>query len=251
MKINAMTFNIRCCNDPNGHSIAERAPRLKTILDRFDCDVIGFQEVTGVWMDYIPNDYQDTFDIYHQYRDSRLKEGLTILWKKERFEMIDKGCFWLSDTPEVESKGWDEVYDCYRICTYVVLKEKESGAHFTFMNTHFGFGDRCQTDSAKLLYEYSKKISDYPTVLVGDFNLYTTSVGYKKLTEYFVDTNAASVNEYSITFHDYFRHPEICGHIDFCFADDKVTPLNQVIVKDTINEKYPSDHYGVYTTVEI
>ena len=34
--IKVVTFNLRCANDPDGHSIDERAPRLKTVLDRLD-----------------------------------------------------------------------------------------------------------------------------------------------------------------------------------------------------------------------
>jgi endonuclease/exonuclease/phosphatase family metal-dependent hydrolase len=49
MKINVMSFNIRCCDDPNGYSVAERAPRLKSIVSGYNPDVICFQEFREIW----------------------------------------------------------------------------------------------------------------------------------------------------------------------------------------------------------
>ena len=57
------------------------------------------------------------------------------------------------------------------MCVYVILKDKKSGKEFTFMNTHFGFGDSGQIKSANLIFDYAKKISDLQTLIVGDFNM--------------------------------------------------------------------------------
>ena len=81
----------------------------------------------------------DKYDIFNKYRSESNLESTPILWKKDKFECLKTGYFWLSDTPEVESRGWDELYNCYRICVYAILKEKATGKTFNFMNTHFGF----------------------------------------------------------------------------------------------------------------
>ena len=52
-----VTFNLRCGNDPNGNSIEERAPRLKAVMDRYDADLVGFQEVTPAWMEHLTADF--------------------------------------------------------------------------------------------------------------------------------------------------------------------------------------------------
>ena len=65
MKI--ISFNIRCCNDKNGNSIAERAVRLKKILASYRPDVIGFQEATPVWMPLLENDYAADYEIFYHY----------------------------------------------------------------------------------------------------------------------------------------------------------------------------------------
>lgn len=252
MKINAISFNIRYCDDDNGNSIAERAPRLSTITSRYGADVIGFQEYTPLWESYIKQFYNDEYDMFLKYRsETGNLEGTPILWRKDKFDCIKTGYFWLSDTPEVESRGWDEVCHCFRMCVYVILKEKTTGEIFTFMNTHFGFGDKGQIASAKLIYDYSKKISNYPTFVVGDFNMNPTSAGYETMIKYFKDVNTCTTKDLSNTFHNYKPETVKNQHIDYCFIDDSITPINQTLITDTIEGKYPSDHYGLFIELDI
>ncbi len=248
MKLKVVSFNIRCANDENGHSIAERAPRLKAILDPLDADVIGFQECRNEWEKILTCDYSDKYHIFLKRRGD--DESTPILWKKERFNLIKEGIFWLSDTPEKMSRGWDELYNCYRICMYAVLEEKESGMRFCFMNTHYGFGDKCQTDSSELIYKYSKNISDLPTFITGDFNMRPDSAGYARMTKYYSDVNKATLNYTDTTYHGYA--PETKDqHIDYCFVDDDIAPLKTVLLDQTFDGKYPSDHFGLYFELDI
>lgn len=55
MKLNVISFNIRCCDDENGYSIKERAPRLNKVISNYDVDVIGFQEFSPEWENHIKN----------------------------------------------------------------------------------------------------------------------------------------------------------------------------------------------------
>lgn len=86
-----ITFNIRCKDDENGHSIAERAPRLKQTLAKYDADLIGFQEAVPAWMEFLEANYADEYEIFHRYRAEKSLEGTPILWKKSRFDCLDKG----------------------------------------------------------------------------------------------------------------------------------------------------------------
>lgn len=251
MHLKVVSFNIRCTDDVNGHSIAERAPRLHAAIAPIDPDVIGLQEYRPKWEEHIEKYFGGAYEIFNKYRSIESPESAPILWKKDKFTCIDKGYFWLSDTPEVESRGWDERYNCHRICEWVILSEKKSGQRFTFMNTHYGFGDAGQIKSGELIYTRSKAISDLPTFLTGDFNLRPASPGYQVLTKHFTDVNAATRNDLSSTFHGYHpeEHPD--SHIDFCFVNEKVTPVDQKIIKDTFEGKYPSDHYGLEIDIEL
>ncbi len=251
MELNVISFNIRCRDDENGNSIAERAPRLDKVIQKYEADIIGFQEVTPAWMSYIEKYFGDEYVIFNKYRCETKKESGPVLWKKDKFECVDKGYFWLSDTPEVESKGWDELFDCHRICTYAVLEDKNSGVKFTVMNTHYGFGDKCQIDSSNLIYDYSKKISDYPTFVTGDFNMKPDSLGYMEMTKNFTDVNAITDNDLSATYHGYHPGEKDNSHIDYCFVDETIKPIGQEIIKDTVNNMFPTDHYGLYIKLQI
>ena len=248
MKIKVVSFNIRCCDDANGHTILERAPRLKSVLDSIDADIIGFQEGRNEWEECIPRDYGEKYEIYLVHRGDN--ESAPILWKKDKFALVKKGVFWLSDTPETVSKGWDELFDCYRICMYAVLKDKISGKEFCFMNTHYGFGDKCQTDSSDLIYKYSKEISDLPTFITGDFNMKPDSLGYAQMIKYFTDVNSQTLKYDGITYHGY--SPETKGsHIDYCFISKQVTPISTTLLNQSFEGKFPSDHFGLQFELEI
>lgn len=248
MKISVISFNIRFCDDKNGNSIAERAPRLSAVTSLYDADIIGFQEYNPAWEKFIAAHYLDRYDMFLKYRSTTNLEGCPILWRKDKFDCIKTGYFWLSDTPEIESCSWDGKLN--RICTYVILKDKLNGKTFTAINTHFGFGDKAQTNSAKLVYNYSKKISDLPTFVTGDFNMTPDSVGYAEMVKNFADVNACTANDLSTTFHNY--QPEtINEHIDYCFIDNSIIPLNQTIITDTVEGKYPSDHFGLFVELDV
>ena len=250
MNLNVISFNIRYTNDPDGHSIKERAPRLKQVISQYDPDLIGFQECCPIWMPHILEDYGKEYGIFNRYRAVNEEESTPILWKKDKFECLDSGYFWLSDTPEKESKGWDKI-GCYRMCVWVNLKHKETGRIITYMNTHFGFGDQCQLDSADLIRKYDLKISDYPTLLTGDFNMRRTFPAYEKITAYYTDVNAATADDTRNTYHGYSLTENADELIDYCFVDSAFTPLSYQRLDQMVDGKFPSDHYGIRVEIDV
>ena len=119
------------------------------------------------------------------------------------------------------------------------------------MNTHYGFGDECQIKSSKLIYNYAKKISDHPMFVTGDFNMCPDRLGYAEMTKHFTDANAVTAKDTRATYHAYEpeNHPD--SQIDYCFVNDKVTPLTRELIDKTFDKKYPSDHFGIYIELEI
>ena len=248
MKIKLISFNIRCCDDPNGNAISERAPRLAKITSPYDADIIGFQEYTEKWEEPIARLFPE-YEIFNKYRSESEREAAPILWKRDKFDCIDTGYFWLSDTPEVESRGWDELYNCFRMCQYTILKHKESGKAFAYMNTHYGFGDKGQIDSSKLIYEYSKKLPNGALIITGDFNMRPSALGYAEMIKHFTDVNSVTVNDRRTTYHGYGKVDD--EHIDYCFINDKVKPISLKIIDELDDGKYPTDHYGLYVELDI
>lgn len=252
MKIKVVSFNIRNCNDPNGNSVCERAPRLYKVIEPIQPDLIGFQEYKHHWEGHINKYFADDYDMLIKWRSSNCdEESVPLLWRKDKFEKIDEGCFWLSDTPNEESRGWDEVYNCYRICAYVILKEKSTDNSFVFLNTHFGFGDNGQVSSAKLIANFSSKYKTMPIIITGDFNMTPQSPGYKEMCDNFIDVNAATVCNNTSTYHGYEPNKHKDDLIDYCFITKHIKPLNYKVIDALFDGKYPSDHFGILAEIEI
>ena len=102
MLIKVISFNIRSTHDDDGNSIPERAPRLSTIVQPYDADIIGLQEYTPLWEEFIPGCFSDKYEFFNKYRtDKGWREAPPMLWKKERFDCLQRGYFWLSDRKSV------------------------------------------------------------------------------------------------------------------------------------------------------
>ncbi len=242
--IKVVTFNLRCFDDPYGNSIDERAPRLKEVLAKYDPDLVGFQEVTPRWLEHLTAYYSEEYEIINKWRKHNNQESTPLMWKKERFDCLDHGHFWLSDIPHIESTGWDTM-GCNRICMWTKLRDKQSGETFTFFNTHYGFGDDCQIKSGKLLLTHMKEMGG-PCILTADFNMNANSVGYKTLTDELIDCNVATINYQKCTFHSYHPENKNDGPIDFCFmTKDLISAKDAVVIDDKVDDLFPSDHFGL------
>ncbi len=248
--IKLITFNIKC-GGSGIYSIDHRAPLLKTVLDKYDADIIGFQEATPKWMEYLEKDLGEEYELFNKYRAVFNPESTPIAWRKSRFECLDKGYFWLSDTPDVESGGWD-TWGCYRICMWVKLFDKQEGKTMTFFNTHYGFGDENQIKSGKLILDHFKALKVDCGFLTGDLNTTHLRPGHKLLAEHLIDANMATVNDLRHTCHGYNPDRKTGAPIDFCFVTpETVVPLTAKRIDDLVNGEFPSDHYGFYFELEL
>ncbi len=264
MSIKVLSFNICCGGNEVGHSLPERAPRVISILKKYQPDIIGFQEVTPRWFELLGDYFEaEGFEVFNKYRAESNKESTPLLWKKDRFECLDKGYFWLSDTPEIESKGWDN-YGCHRICMWAKLKDLTNGKVFIAANTHFGFGDQCQTDSARLILSRVNAHDTDAVFVTADYNFNNTMLGYKEMTKDFVDVTAVTTGDKAPTYHGYndanalpddeieLTKKTFGGHIDFCFANPKgIIPISGKVYRDHFDGKFPSDHNPVLFELDI
>lgn len=248
--IKLITFNIKC-GGKDIYSIDHRAPLLKTVLDKYDADIIGFQEATPNWMEHIEEDYGAEYEIFNKYRSRNNFESTPILWRKSRFDCLDKGYFWLSDTPDIDAECWD-TWGCNRICMWVKLYDKQEGKTMTFFNTHYGFGDENQIKSGNLILSHFKAMKVDCGFLTADFNMTYTRPGYKLLEQHFIDANMATVKDLRLTCHGYNPNRTGGAPIDICFVTpETVVPLTAKRIDDLVNGEFPSDHYGFYFELEV
>ena len=256
--LTVMSQNIRCASDPNGNSVAERLPRFLQLMAAYTPDLLGTQETTHEWntlfAEHLGEEYgmvglsRGGYELYDAAA-GKWDEWNTILYKKSRFELLDEGTFWLSDTPDVPSKV--ESSSLNRIVTWALLEDLHTGEAILFVNTHFEHtSEDARTDQAYILQEYLiEMVGEYPTYVTGDFNTSTDSVMYMAMTDLLGDAMEDAEEkeaEVDYTYHNYGAGEKYQEYIDFIFySDGGRAPAFARILTEQYGG-YVSDHYGVF-----
>ena len=171
LTVNVMTYNIRYGTADDGENAwPNRRELLMEQLREGAADTIGLQEALRFQIDEI----RAALPQYGEVgigRDGGIKgEYSCILYNTNRFEVIESGTFWLSETPETRSQDWGSA--CVRICTWALLADRESGAPFYHFNTHFDHqSTEARLKGMQLIIErIAGRDPSAPFVLTGDFN---------------------------------------------------------------------------------
>ncbi len=258
-----MTFNVRnsSSREVDGENAWEfrRELNVRTI-EKYDPDLLGMQETQQDQWDY----YQEHLAGYECWRGSceyGNHQCLPIFWKPSSFQLIDKGSFWLSPTPEEYSLGWEA--NCVRAASWVKLSPRsENMQKVLLLNTHLDHeSSLARLKSASLIVEMIQHIRDsgQHVLVTGDFNCDPGSPPHS----YFLDSGYADnypvekkiENEADYTFHAFrgIRHPEF-GRIDWILSlwnQDGLHLRDAQIIRDTEKPVYPSDHYPVIADFDI
>ncbi len=178
--------------------VDRRAANIQDLILKQDPDVLMLQEVSISWIPYIQSFMADngySYYGYGRYGGELSAEGLDsgdqfvpILWKTDKYDLVESGHFWLSSTPdEVKSAAWvDGTISKYPRCVnWVILKDKATGGEVFAMNIHTDpENDMVRTNSCQLAVEKMNELAGGRPVLVGgDWNMGITDTGYQILTE--------------------------------------------------------------------
>ena len=247
-----MSFNVRCADDPEG-SINNRSQLVTAIIDQYAPDSFGVQEATAKWMRILKKELGDRYACVGKARDyfGPFSEYSAVFYLKDKYNLIDEGTIWLSETPEKKSKSFDSA--CYRITTWAVLEDKETGTRYTHMNTHLDHVLESTRDGqAGVLLEKLKELQAEGNVIVtGDFNAYPNEDVYKRMIAVTDDVASTAKNADSgITFHNYGKKEDKGqGAIDFIFTSKGVKADTYKVIRNTVDGMYPSDHYPIVADV--
>ena len=174
--VKLMSFNIRMSGMSEYDGInawGNRKEAVVRMLREQNPDVLGVQEMLPDQQQYLRNELRD-YRMVGVGREDGMQEGecMGIFYKKDRFALEDSGTFWLSQTPDRASMGWDAA--CKRTVTYVRLKDRLSGKRFYYFNTHMDHvGVIARQESVKLMAERIREIvRDTSSVFIlgGDMN---------------------------------------------------------------------------------
>jgi endonuclease/exonuclease/phosphatase family metal-dependent hydrolase len=148
-----------------------RVQALLNYIEKLNPDLMGLQECTHEWMAFITEKFSAEYGIIGEGRDgthTSTDQFNPILYRKDKFTLIDSGTRWLSETPEVKyTKVPDSTYE--RIFTFAVLEEKATGKQFVFISTHFDH-EGGQADQASAMIAYISQFRNMPMLMCGDYN---------------------------------------------------------------------------------
>lgn len=251
--INVISYNIRVGKANDGtNSWQYRYPASAMMIMDQKPDIFGLQEALDFQFKYL-EEYCPGYKGIGVGREDGRKEGeiMAIFYNKKTIKLIKWGTFWLSETPEKPSKGWDAA--CFRSATWALMKDKASGRKFYYVNTHLDHvGWEARKNGLKLIVDRIAEINpeNYPMILTGDFNMRIERPEFDDLKK--VTRNAREVafkTDHHGTFNDWGKaaDDEIIDYI--WFKGFSSCTEYETITKPYMNRAYVSDHYPIKATL--
>ncbi len=258
--IKVMSFNIRYATAPDGENAwAKRKAFLAETIKSFNPDLLGTQETLAIQRDFL-SEHFPTHSVFGAGRDDGKDKGemAALLYRKDRFEKLGGGHFWLSETPDrVGSKGWDAALP--RIATWVKLRDLKNDARkpIFFVNVHFDHqGSKARVESAKLMRERTDTLgAGCSLVLTGDFNTDEGSEAYRALFGKRDDKDSSLVDTFRIvhpkrdknegTFNGFKIDATTGPRIDWIGCSRDWNATSAAIDRVSRNGRYPSDHFPI------
>ncbi|HOM62850.1 MAG TPA: endonuclease/exonuclease/phosphatase family protein [Dysgonamonadaceae bacterium] len=255
-KMNVATFNLRLDTPSDSlNSWSHRKEMVKSLIRFHDFDIFGTQEGFKHQLDGILElgNYAYTGAGRDDGKDAG--EHSAVFYKVNRFELLDSGNFWYSETPAVPSKGWD-ANCCNRICSWGKFREKKSGREFYFFNSHFDHqGKVARHNSSLLLLAKIKEIAgNLPVFCTGDFNATPDDdpiqVIYKdgKLRDSYQITKEPPYGTLG-TFNNFDLHSPCSERIDYIWVTDGIVVRKYGVLNEQQYGRFPSDHFPVMVKV--
>lgn len=253
------SYNIRYAAEGDveqGDGWERRVPVITSQVLFFDFDLMGVQEALERQL----NDMDQRLDAYDRIGVGREDgkaggEFSAIYYKKGRFKLLDHDTFWLSESPETPSKGWDAALN--RICTWGKFRDRRTNEDFFYFNLHMDHrGQEARKNSTALVLKMIREIAgNAPVILSGDFNFDQSHANYGLIVNsgFLRDTYElapirlapnGTFNQFSF---------ENTGHdkrIDHIFINDGFEAERYGILTGSYKGHFPSDHFPVVVELE-
>ncbi len=263
--LRVMTFNIRLNTPDDGANQWPHRKEIAASMIRFHrADIAGLQEALKDQVDDLTTLLPE-YQWFGVGRDDGREAGeyMAVFYRKDRLQVLKQATFWLSETPESPSKGWDAM--CYRVVTWGRFKDIRSGKTFYLFNTHFDHrGEVARRESALLLLRRIQEIAGSdPVVVTGDFNSSPDSEPYQIIVSGLSNDpstkliDSEHVAEYPHHGPDGTTTRFIAANlpnnqtIDYVFIKNSVSVLLHGTLSDSFDGRFPSDHMPVLAELQI
>lgn len=245
--LKVMSYNIRQGEAKDGtNSWALRYPATAEMITDQKPDVFGVQEAMSYQIRFIEDNMRD-YKCVGVGRDDGKKEGefMSIFWNKKTVSMLDWGTFWLSETPDEPSKGWDAA--CFRTATWALMKDKKTGKKFYFVNTHLDHvGVQARMNGLQLIVDRLAQINKegLPMVLTGDFNMKPSDRAMAPVDAVMKSARAvAGKTDSKGTYNNWGKASDMIDYI--YFSGFSSCPEYQTVTKKYAKRTFVSDHFPI------
>ena len=251
-----MSYNIKYDNEwDKENNWLLRKKRLVGLLKNYNLSIIGVQEGLFNQVKYL-NSRLEKYKFIGVGRDDGKTKGefCAIYFDTTLFKVLDHSTFWLSETPDLVSIGWDAALE--RICTYGLFSSIFSGEKFWVFNTHFDHvGTVARKKSSELILEKIRKINkeSLPVILMGDFNSPPNSEPIKILEQDLVDglqISSKYLQGPQGTFNGFDLRSPTSKRIDYIFTNNFQVTSYRHIDDRLENNNHISDHLPVMATLK-
>ncbi|UFH54836.1 endonuclease/exonuclease/phosphatase family protein [Spirosoma sp. KNUC1025] len=252
--ITVATYNLRYDNKGDGiNAWPNRKENVKALVKFHEFDLFGTQEALRNQLNDVAELTEFAFIGAGRDDGKEAGEHSAIFYKKDRFNVLQSGNFWLSETPEKPGKGWDAVC-CNRICSWAKFKDVNTKKDFYFFSVHFDHqGVEARRQSGKLMVAKIREIAkNEPVILVGDFNSTPETEQIQTIQTLLSDAhNVTAMPPYGPegTFNSFKFDAPMDKRIDYIFVSKQFNVLKYGVLTDAKEQRYPSDHQPVMVKV--
>jgi endonuclease/exonuclease/phosphatase family metal-dependent hydrolase len=253
-----MTYNIRLDVAVDGENDwSHRKDFFTSQIQFYEPDIFGVQEAT-------PNQVIAISNALLQYDKIGIgREGIgkgessNIYYKKDRFMVKNEITFWLSETPNEISKGWDAA--CNRVCTFGLFEDIKTNKAFWVFNTHLDhIGEIARTKGIELILSKITQVNkaNLPVFFMGDFNSQPEENRILELKKIMNDSRELSIEKPFGpigTFNNFQYNEPVTKRIDYIFLSKNsgFTIQKYAVLSDAKNLRFPSDHFPVLIEISI
>jgi endonuclease/exonuclease/phosphatase family metal-dependent hydrolase len=252
----AMTYNIKYDNVRDTvNNWHDRKDKMAQLVDHYHPAFLGIQEGLAHQVKFLDEHLTDYSFVGVGRDDGQTKgEYSALFYDKTRFKVIESATFWLSDTPDRVSVGWDAAME--RVCTYGLFENLSDHEKIWVFNTHFDhLGQVARKESAALIVNKIESLNgqDLPVILMGDFNAIPEDEPIKLIKRSMTDAldiSAMPLYGPAGTFNG-FTDIVMTRRIDYIFIKN-LAVLSYAHLDDKLaNNKHISDHLPVLVDVQI
>lgn len=246
-EITVISYNIRNGEANDGtNSWQYRYPTSAMMIMDQKPDIFGVQEAYDYQVVYL-KEYCEGYKCVGVGREDGKHDGehMSIFYNSKTVKLLKWGTYWLSETPDKPSLGWDAA--CRRTATWALMKDKKNGRKFYYVNTHLDHvGMLAQKNGLALIVDRIKAMNKegYPMILTGDFNVEPSNPVLSDLDKMMTSARDAAVKtDKGGTYHGWGKESEVIDHI--YYSGFSACTLFEIVKKSYLDRKFVSDHYPV------